>query len=702
MYKIPQLVYCYGTVNTEITSTFSLYDMVPKGIQQYRGIFLLVQHFNWRWIGFLAADTRTLNWFSQNMLPEFSRSGICFAVIESLTNLDYEAGNMNGIVKMYNTVLNSNANVLIFSGDSHRMTILRWTITTAMKVATERPKGKLWILTIGMELKHISGQTTWGVQDFHGSISFSLRAEELLGFQQFLWRRNPSNAPGDGFIKDLWTHAFGCTFQDSVEGDESQDVCTGEEKLESLLNHIFPKSTTWESYSIYNAVYAVAHALHDMYSSTLLRRNRRILENFTLWQLHQVLKSVRYNNSVREKIFFDYSEELLPRFDIINWVTFPNHSFYGMKVGWMDPMDPTTQALTINKDVMVWHKWFNQTQPVSLCNAKCLPGYRKKKKEGEPSCCYDCILCPQGGISDKPDMADCFKCHEDHYPNKDQNVCIPKTATFLSYEEPLGIILATCALLFSLISAVILGIFMKHQETPIVKANNWRLTYTLLISLLLCFLCALLFIGRPEKATCLLRQIAFGIIFTMAVSTVLAKTLTVVLAFMATQPGSKIRKWMGTKLTSSIVLSCCIIQASICLVWLETSPPFPDTDMHSLPEQIILQCNESSPLMFFSVLSYMGFLGMACFILAFLAPKLPDSFNETKFITFSMLVFCSVWLTFLPTYMSTKGKYTAAVEVFSILASGAGLLAFIFVPKCYIILWKPELNKKEHFSRRKY
>ncbi|KAG6477690.1 type-2 vomeronasal receptor [Crotalus adamanteus] len=698
IFKVPQLGFTFDFIGGERTDYSSFFRINSEESPQYVALVQLLLYFHWNWVGLLAHEEDNGEHLISSLTPIFKEKEICLAFAEVLKP-DFFAITWLESINLYKSW--SEAEVIILFGDTINFGYILIEANYG-KEESKASSSKVWILTCHWKATMVNPTAMLKIiMPFHGALYFR-DTEDVPGFSHFLLSLDPFNSQGDVSLLQWWEGVFYCSSNKPGKlSPKWKEKCTGKENLHHLKTYTFERTMTGESYNIYNAVYALAHALHAMYGSgvrpAMVRLGKRT-SNVQSWQILHYLRNVQFNNSAGDEVSFSENGLGSPRFDLINWVFLPNETFLPMKVGQIDPRALQGQDFIINSDAIVW-----PTQvPFARCGMKsCHAGERRRVPEGKQVCCYQCDGCPEGTISNQTDAAHCEPCPEDQYANKKKDQCIAKKIHFLAYQDTLGYTLVILALFLSLTTFAVLVIFYKHHDTPIVKANNRDLTYILLVSLLLCFLCSFLFIGQPGKISCLFQQSAFAILFSLAVSSVLAKTVMVVLAFMATKPGNRSRKLLGKPLTYSIVIACPLVQAFLCATWLETSPPFPNLDFHSLFGEIILECNEGSPLMFYIVLAYLGFLGLISFTVAFPARKLPDSFNEAKFITFSMLVFCSVWITFLPTYLSTKGKSMVAVEIFSILASGAALLACIFFPKCYIILLRPNLNCRENIVRNK-
>uniref|UniRef100_A0A8C5WUK7 G-protein coupled receptors family 3 profile domain-containing protein n=1 Tax=Laticauda laticaudata TaxID=8630 RepID=A0A8C5WUK7_LATLA len=680
-YKVSQI--SYGIVSEALSdkSQFPfLHRMHPKDGIQYPGIVRLLLHFGWTFIGLFVSDTENGDTFIKTFAPMLVRSGICAVISQRISTTTPIASFSEALSKW------KRVNVFVHFMEYASLWDRLLPFHSTLEAFPGSSEGKVWIMT-GLGI-HPVGQNRL-LKYVHSIWSFALLGKEMAKDDAFEF-----NIFVEPQFEETYFHCFFSRHVFSVKGRRR---CTQIMPLETEVK----KNSIWiqNYYHVYSVINTLAHALNAAYSFRSRRRKEDEKTPGTPrlqpWQFYPFLEKNEFGNLSEMKLYLDQNGDLTAALKIMGLLILPEgHPIQGV-LGTFE-----RQRLSISPSALSRLQFLNKSLPQSKCVEICCPGFFKQDREGEPVCCYDCVACPEGTISTQEDIEKCTKCPDDQYSTENRVQCVPKRITFLSYEDCLGIILTSFALLLFLITGLVLIIFIKYLETPLVKANNRDLSYILLVTLLLCFLSSFLFLGQPRKATCLLRQTMFSIIFSVAVSSVLAKTVTVVLAFLATKPGNRVRKWLGKSLANSIIFSGSAGQIFICALWLGISPPFPDSDLHSQTGEIILQCNEGSISMFYITLSYMCFLAAICFMVAFLARYLPGAFNEAKLITFSMLVFCSVWISFLPTYLSTKGKSMVAVQVFSILASSAGLLGCIFFPKCYIIILRPDLNTKEQLMMK--
>ncbi|XP_069072143.1 extracellular calcium-sensing receptor-like [Pleurodeles waltl] len=692
LYTYPQVSYFSTSPLLDNKYEFpSFFRTIPSDDSQAQGLAQLVVHFGWTWVGIVSNEDDYGRLGSQSLKEQLLKYGVCFAFHESIP-IEPSIIKINLIVK---TIVSSSASVILaFCSSRYLLPIMR-------ALSQQNMTGKVWVASEGWATSSSFPSSVFG-NTMSEIIGLTVHAGAIPGFQDFLLKVHPSNYPKDKFVKTFWEQAMGCRWPipgsnmtlKSKQNISDTAICTGQEKLEKFKAKYENEPDPRVFSTIYNAVYALTYALKNMLSCVPGHGS------FALKTCGEVFDSKPWQVWMGEEIFFDKYGSPPAAYDIVNWQHEPDGIIRYVKVGSFEKREPRGQELNVNKSALWWTKQGKEA-PHSVCSEKCNTGYHKAGRKGQPACCFDCVPCSEGQMSKERDSSKCWPCPSDQWPDRKRSDCVPKRLEVLSYTDPVGATLSAAVLLCSIITMILLIIFIKFQETAVVKANNRNLTYLLILSLVLSFLFSLLFIGEPQPITCFLRQTAFGIMFALCISCVLAKTIMVFIAFNATKPGSSTRRWLGPRISILTVSVCTLIQVIICATWLLLCPPFPEKNMKLKIGTIIHQCNECSVLALWCVLGYLGLLACISFLLAFLVRKLPDSFNEAKWITFSMIVFLSVWLSFIPGYLSTQGKYMVAVEVFSIICSCAGILVCIFLPKCYIILLRPDLNTREHLLGKK-
>ncbi|CAM4579381.1 unnamed protein product [Leuciscus chuanchicus] len=720
----------------------SFFRTIPSDAFQVRAMVQILRHFGWTWVGLVYSDDDYGIYAAQSFQQEMQVFGHCVAFSEILPH----DNNHRDIQRVMGVIQASTARVVVvFSTSSFLLPLMD-------EVVLQNITGKQWIASEAWATSPVY-HTPRFLPFLRGTLGIAVRRGKIQGLHDFLIRLCPSNDQRNNMLRIFWENMFGCSFETGdKDGEQVKKVCTGQEDLNTTDTPYTDVSGLRAAYNVYKAVYALAHALHDLMQcdegrgpfsgnscaniinlkpwqvrptgieqipsrhidqlnvekqnmcSTLIQISDKlitpVLSCLQTVQLVHYLQKVNFTTGFGDHVSFDKNGDALAIYDVLNWQPSSDGSISIYTVGVVNEGAATGMVFTLDEEAIYWN-FETKKPPRSVCSESCPPGTRRATRKGLPVCCFDCLPCGDGEISNTSNAIECAMCPDEFWSNTDKDQCVPKDVEFLSYKEPLGISLTTASLLGTCFCALVMVIFALHHNTPIVRANNSELSFLLLLSLKLCFLCVLLFIGQPQLWTCQLRHAVFGISFVLCISSILVKTMVVIAVFKSSRPESKgAMKWFGAAQQRCTVLVLTALQVVICAVWLSTASPTPHKNNQYIRSIIVYECAIGSVAGFSLLLGYIGLLAAVSFLLAFLARNLPDNFNEAKFITFSMLIFCAVWIAFVPAYMSSPGKYAVAVEIFAILASSFGLLVAIFAPKCYIILLHPERNTRHAIMGR--
>ncbi|XP_001496162.2 taste receptor type 1 member 1 isoform X1 [Equus caballus] len=645
----------------------SFLHTIPSDKYQVEIMVLLLQSFGWVWISLVGSD------------DEYGQLGV-----QALEN----QGTQQGICIAFKGIVPSSAR----PGDDsmwNMMSRLDWARTTVVVVFSSRQPArvffesvvlanltaKVWIASedwaISTHLSSVPG--IWGIGTVLG---VAIQQRTVPGLKEF----EEAYVRADKGIQGPCPRGSWCS---------SNQLCRECQAFTAQEMPTFGAFAMSNSYNVYRAVYAVAHGLHQLLGCTSGACSRgQVYPGQLLEQIHKV------NFLLHEDVVtFNDNGDPLSSYDIIAWDwSGPKWTFQVIGSSRWSPV-----RLDINKTKIQWHGKDNQV-PTSVCSSNCLEGHAQVIV-GVHHCCFECVPCEAGTFLNKSDPHRCQPCGKEEWAPKRSQTCFPRTVVFLAWHEPVSWVLLAANTLLLLVVVGTAGLFAWHLETPVVRSAGGKLCFLMLGSLAVGSCGLYGFLGKPTLIMCLLRQTLFalGLAIFLSCLTIRSFQLVFIFKFSAKLP-IFYRAWVQHHGAGLFVVISSTAQLLICLTWLAVWTPLPTREYQRFPQLVMLDCTEAKSLGFVLAFIYNSLLSVSTFACSYLGKDLPENYNEAKCVTFSLLLNFVSWIAFFTTASVYQGKYLPAVTMLAALSCLSGGFSGYFLPKCYVILCRPDLNSTAYFQ----
>ncbi|XP_044275610.1 taste receptor type 1 member 1 [Varanus komodoensis] len=667
IFRMPEVSYEASSPTLSLKRVYpSFLRTIPSDHVQVHALVRLLKKFNWAWVAVVGSNNNYGHQGLQMLHDTAAREGICFAY-QGVMPVDQDAGSAE-LEAVVRGVVASRVNVTVIFANKHSAAPF------FQEVVRQNVTGRVWVGTEDWTLATGAWQIP-GIRDIGTIMGMAIKQTCLPEMAAF----DAASSLGCGRATDCWNRGEACSQR-----------CSRFCRPGSPDGRLEPSPYDVQgAFGVYSAVYAVAHGLHR-----LLHCQRGVCHKDVVypWQLLTEMK--RVNFSLRNRwIDFDPRGDALAGYDVVMW-RWAGQAWNCSVVG---SFSRNPNRLSIDGDALQWHTQANQV-PVSACSEDCGVG-EQKVPQGVHRCCFHCVGCLPGTFLNRSDSYTCQRCGEDQWSPARSETCFARTSVFLAWDDHVSVALLIATTVLTLLVAGAMAVFFRNLRTPIVKSAGGCLCFAMLGSLAFASTSLYWHFGAPDRVACLVRAPLYNVSFTVCLACMMARSFQIVIIFkMAARAPGLYEAWRRYHGPGLLIGTLTGLQGLLSLLQVSTSPPAPYKNYEAFPDMIVLECSLGGLTGLSLGLAYNGFLGIACFAISYVGKDLPNSYNEAKCITFSLLIYFVSFIFFTTTQALYQGKYQAAIGIASHLSTLSGIFGSYFAPKVYVILFRSELNTHEQFQ----